>query len=87
MAAGWLEMPTMPPTDALYHVESLLRKAPNLEVIHDIVTTAPLHIGSTEEYWVDWVRILAAHRCAKLKLKGEKRNLINTTAFSGYRQF
>ena len=81
------EMPTMPPTDALYHIESLLRAAPDLEVIQDILMTAPLHLGMTEEYWIDWVRILAAHRCAKLKLKGEKRNLIDTAVFSGYRQF
>ena len=81
------EMPTMPPTGELYHIESLLREAPNLEVIQDLITTAPAHLGTSAEYWVDWVRILGAHRCAKLKLKGEKKNLINTTAFSGYHQF
>ena len=80
-------MPTMPPTKELYHTEALLRSAPNLSTIEDIVAMSPVHLGTTEGYWFDWIKILAAHRCVKLKLKGEKKNLINTTSFSGYKQF
>lgn len=81
------EMPTMPPTKSLYHLESLVRNATSLEEIQDLIENIPAHLGTSEEYWADWIRILSAHRCAKLKLKGEKRNLIDTTAFSGYHQF
>ncbi len=80
-------MPTMPPTDALYHIESLLRAAPDIGAIQEIVTQAPVYLGTPSEYWVDWVRILAAHRCGKLKQREEKRKLIDSTAFSGYHQF
>ena len=87
MSGPMPKMPTMPPTAALYHIESLLRTAPSLEAISDLIDTAPAHLGTQAEYWVDWVRILGAHRCVKLKLKGEKKNLIGTTTFSGYHQF
>jgi len=81
------EMPTMPPTDELYHVESLLREANDLYSVHKIVNNAYSYLGTPSEYWADWVRVLAAHRCSKLKIKGEKKNLIEATTFSGYRQF
>ena len=80
-------MPTMPPTDALYHTESLLREAQDLYSVHKIINNAYSHLGTPSEYWVDWVRVLAAHRCGKLKLKGEKRKLIDSTTFKGYHQF
>jgi thymidylate synthase len=80
------EMPTMPPTDALYHIESLLRQAPDLIMINSLIAAAPKMLGTSSSYWIDWVKVLAAHRCAKLKLRGEKKNMINTTSFSGYGQ-
>lgn len=86
-AGAMPEMPSMPPTEALYHIESMLRSATSLSEVNDIVSSSSVQIGGNTEYWVDWVKVLAAHRCSKLKLKGEKRNLINDTAFLGYRQF
>lgn len=81
------EMPSMPPTDTLYNIESQLRVANNLEEINGIVKLASENDDCSADYWVDWVKILAAHRCSRLKIRGEKKNLISSTSFAGYHQF
>lgn len=86
-AGAMPEMPSMPPTATLYDIESKLRSSNSLEEINSVVSLSSDLVGDSSGYWADWIKVLAAHRCAKLKLKGEKRNLINDTTFSGYRQF
>ena len=77
-------LPTQPPTSGLYDLEAKLRVAPNLNVIQDLVASAPTYLGTEDSYWADWVKVLAAHRCGKLKLKNEKRMMLDSTSFVGY---
>lgn len=81
------EMPSMPPTSTLYDIESTLRTANTLDEINQIISNSSNEFPGLGNYWVDWIKILAAHRCAKLKIKGEKRKLIDSTSFTGYHQF
>lgn len=88
VAAGPMPaMPSSPPTDGLYQVESILRSCGNLDAIMSTVNTSNNELGTSSSYWSDWVKILAAHRCSKLDLKKEKLELIASTSFAGYQQF
>jgi thymidylate synthase len=73
-----------PPIEELFKYEGTLRSHENSETILSV-------LGSFEEkhgdYWNDWARILAAHRCGKLKEPEEKARLIGSTKFSGYHVF
>jgi thymidylate synthase len=87
LAGPMPEMPSLPPTEVLYNIESQLRVASTLEEVNSIVDATSRIPVCNEDYWTDWVKILAAHRCSKLKIRGEKKNLIAGTSFAGYRQF
>ena len=76
-------MPTLPPTKLLYEYEDSLRSCKNLSEIHSILTLAGATF-SENVYWLDWVRVLAAHRAFKLGHKTERSKLLNSTDFGGY---
>ena len=77
-------MPSLPPTEGLFALEADIRKAPSISALEDLMTNAPHYIGSADEYWVDWARVLAAHRAGRLKDRGAKSTLLNSTTFNGY---
>ena len=81
------QMPSQPPIDGLFHIESHLRTTESVEELQNWVDQCPDYLGTDDAYWVDWVRVLAAHRCGKLKMKNEKRALLKSTDFVGYHRF
>jgi len=78
---------TAPPISLLFALEEEVRNAEDLSVLQDIIKSAPALLRTKDQYWIDWVKVLAAHRCGKLKMKGEKKALLNSTEFSGYHKF
>ena len=43
--------------------------------------------GLDDEYWIDWAKVLLAHRAGKLKEPEFKRNILNSVSFDGYKFF
>jgi len=81
------KMTSQPPINELFYIESNLRTAGTFEELQGWVDRCPDYLGTTDSYWVDWVRVLAAHRCGKLKMKSEKNSLLKSTDFVGYHKF
>lgn len=77
-------LPSMPPVEGLFTLEADIRDASTIDELNSLVTNSPLFLGSDEKYWVDWARVLAAHRAGKLKNKQAKVDLLNSTSFKGY---
>ena len=78
-----LPMPTDPPTSRLYAIEDHIRSAISVDTVNYLIeATADL-----EDYWHDWVKILAAHRCKKLGDVAGYNSMLNSTSFRGYSIF
>tara|TARA_Y100000593_G_scaffold25146_1_gene50112 strand:+ start:7634 stop:8626 length:993 start_codon:yes stop_codon:yes gene_type:complete len=78
---------TSPPTSLLFALEEEVRSAEDIDVLQDIIKSAPALLRTQDQYWIDWIKVLAAHRCGKLKLKDEKQSLLRSTSFKGYHRF
>jgi|TARA_Y100000310_G_scaffold7486_1_gene8183 thymidylate synthase len=73
-------MPSMPPTDRLFAIEANLRIAKNNNDINQVLVASK----DLEPYWFDWVKVLASHRCKKLKDNDTSIELINSTSYAGF---
>jgi hypothetical protein len=73
-----------PPIKDLFEYDGTLRKEEDPE---KILQSLCQFEGGYGDYWVDWAKILAAHRLGKLKKLEEKTKLIDSTKFSGYHVF
>lgn len=78
-------MPSLPPTAELYSLEKCVRIAATPDEVMETVDSAENILENS--YWVDWVKILAAHRLGKLGHRSEKLELIESTSFVGYKYF
>ena len=73
-----------PPIKGMFEYEGALRKEKDPK---KILQSFQQFEESYSTYWVDWAKILAAHRMGKLKQSEEKTKLIKSTKFSGYHVF
>jgi len=81
-----LEMPPMPsnpPLEDLMATESALRKSMSVKDILSVLGKTNL----TDDYWKDWVRVLASHRASKLKEDQATYDLLFFSSFDGYKFF
>ena len=82
-AGAMPEIPSDPPISKLYEIEGHIRAALDVNTVNYLVE-ATTYLG---DYWHDWVKVLAAHRCKKLKSGEAYKALLNETHFRGFRIF
>jgi len=78
---------THPPTVTMAALECQLRAARSAR---DVVSTVREASGALEllhGYWMDWIRVLAAHRAGRLGLLTLSRALRASTSWNGYAKF
>jgi len=84
------KMPSAPPLEMLLIAEQDIRGATSTEEVGRHVAVfsdlAALH-GTIERYWVDWIKVLASHRCGKLDDKDAQRRFLDETSWEGYHFF
>ena len=66
--------------ERLYEMEANIASAPDVASLNGILVAAS-DLGS---YWCDWVKVLAANRCKKLRDKQSAHALMNSTNYSGF---
>ena len=77
------EMPPIPEKweiNRLYDTEANIAVAPDVSSLNDILVAS----SDLDSYWGDWVKILAANRCRKLKDKDSAMALMNSTVYAGF---
>jgi thymidylate synthase len=77
-------MPGKPPIDILIAAEAAFRTADTASQLQLDIDAATLNL---DQYWKDWLLILAAHRAGRLGLDNVQANLMSKVAFPGYRVF
>ena len=77
------QMPGEPPLDSLSCIERNIRSAQDEKMLNSAIEQS----GLSDEYWVDWCKILASHRAIKLKDINLANRLLLSTTFKGYRYF
>lgn len=88
--ANILEMPpmsSMPPIHRMMVVQADLREAGCAKRIEGIIDEATNNVELQDSYWLDWCKVLASHRAAKLDNKEFSNNLLLGTSFEGYKYF
>ncbi len=80
-------MPSTPPCADLMKIESELAKAQTALEIESVCKSMESYASLTDEYWRDWVRILAFHRAGKIKDAKLQDSITATVSFSGYKHF
>lgn len=74
-------MPTDPPIFQLLEFEREVREA------NDIVKVVDSYSKGLNEYWRDWMQILASHWAARRGDENLRQSLITSTSFVGYHYF
>jgi len=77
-------LPSLPPTKQLYLLEKEIRNCKSPITISECLDEFISFGVCGEPYWIDWGKILCAHRLGKLGYKSEKKRMINSTNFVGY---
>lgn len=77
-------MSSTPPVDQLLKYESAFRNAESEEDFVKIIREVE---GLLDNYWQDWIMILAWHRAGKLGLENLQEKLMSSVKFSGYKVF
>ena len=77
------QMPSDPPLVLLTRVEEDIRKSLREEMLLNVLSQS----GLTDDYWIDWSKILASHRAIKLNNLELSNKLLLSTSFKGYRHF
>jgi len=87
LALAWREkcgaMPPIPndwQIERLYEMEANIASAPDVASLNGILVAA----SDLDSYWCDWVKVLAANRCKKLRDKQSAHALMNSTNYSGF---
>lgn len=78
-------MPTLPPSDELLIYEKDLVSATTPLQIRSIVYKCEL--CGYDDYWLDWIRLLASHRAAKLGELELQQALMSETTYLGFSFF
>lgn len=92
---AWLdgpEMPSMPSPDGLGTALAVLdglQWSMRVCSSSDELERVFLQIDEvlSDAYWRDWARVLLSHRAGKLKLPDLRKRFIQSTSFSGFKQF
>ena len=82
-----LSMPplkTTPPIKQLIFYEAELQKLHTVHAIDQLIQE--YHQIESDSYWIDWIKILAAHRLGKIGQKEHQKMVLNSTEFIGYSQ-
>jgi thymidylate synthase len=77
-------MTSLPPTVALWSLESKIRGATDGSCIAQALQDAVQALDPAHSYWLDWIRVLAAHRAARLKLPTVQRALLASASWDGW---
>ena len=80
------EMPEItmtPPINDLYEFEHRIR---SYEDATSIIDELDLFTSTFDEYWSDWAKVLASHRCKKLNNGDLCKELMNSTFYSGFHE-
>lgn len=81
------KMPSRPPIQELLLAEQGIRQAMTVEEITrqvNVLSDLAMILQGHNDYWIDWVKVLAAHRCGKLEDKEAQKHFLNTTDWEGY---
>jgi thymidylate synthase len=79
------EMKTLPPLEWMSSIEMMMRSMDNTEKLKQLLSLAKT--SEIDDYWYDWLILLASNAASKLGDKTLQRELINSACFEGYRQF
>lgn len=79
-------LPGKPPCDALNAAEASIVASTSRDEILNVLKTLDV-LGLTDDYWRDWVRILAWHRAGKLGDVELQRTIMDSVTFKGYKFF
>lgn len=78
-------MPSLPPCDELLTYEKELAAASTPLQVRNIVSK--FELCGYDDYWADWVRLLASHRAAKLGETQLQQALLSETSYFGFNLF
>lgn len=78
-------MPGTPPIEQLLFFERQVRNSESTSSLQDVLSNALK--WSYDEYWKDWMRILASNRAGKLSNKHLQVSLLQSTTWKGYHFF
>lgn len=80
-------MPNMPPVKQLMMVEGKIRNSSSIVSLSKVLDELATHHDIKDDYWIDWCKVLASHRAAKLNDQIVANKLLSSTIFEGYRYF
>jgi hypothetical protein len=78
-------MPSLPLCDELMVYEKELTTASTAMQVRNVVSK--FEMCGYDEYWTDWIRLLASHRVAKLGETQLQQALMSETSYFGFKFF
>lgn len=78
-------MPELPRCDELLDIEKKLVACNTPVEVRNVVLN--VENAGYDQYWVDWVRLLASHRCSKIGAPDLQLALIDETSYVGFKLF
>lgn len=76
-----------PPVMKMMALEAKLRLIDNVHELSDALYDAADDLLPAHAYWMDWIKVLASHRAARLKLPAVQRSFLRSTTWKGYQEF
>jgi thymidylate synthase len=80
------KMPNLPQVVQLIESECLIRHCEDINNIEKL-SSLIIDYDFNDDYWLDWVKILASNRAEKLNDKTLQKNIIKSTIWTGYHKF
>jgi thymidylate synthase len=80
-------MTSLPPIAQLIDCEFAIRNNDNVQSLRDHAEILCIDRKINNEYWCDWVKILASNRAGKLNDKTLQKNILQLTSWNGYKFF